>query len=184
MRSQMQRAVRIAVSADDGSGLDSVVSPHFGRCPHFIIVDLGGSEVQQVTAVDNPYRGHHQPGQVPRFIREQGADVMLTGGMGMRAISLFQQFGIEAVTGAFGTVRRSLEQYLGGALEGAQPCRESVEHAHDHEGISPRTATSEVSLAGGEYEEDEVGRLREEVAMMQEQLDKAMARLKALSGDA
>ena len=184
MPSQTERAVRIAVSADDGSGLDSVVSPHFGRCPYFIIVDLDGSEVRQVTAADNPYRGHHQPGQVPRFIREQGADVMLTGGMGMRAISLFQQFGIEAVTGAFGTVRRSLEQYLGGALEGAQPCRESVGHAHEREGITPQMATPDVGVTGVEYEEDEVGRLREEVDMIQEQLEKATARLRALSGDA
>ena len=184
MGSQMQRPIRIAVSADDGSGLDSVVSPHFGRCPYFIVIDLDGTEVQQVTAVDNPYRGHHQPGQVPRFIREQGADVMLTGGMGMRAISLFEHFGIEAVTGAFGTVRRSLEQYLGGALEGAQPCRESVGHAAEHEGIASHTVASDPGLEDVEYEEDEVGRLREEVDMMQEQLDKAMARLKALGGDA
>jgi hypothetical protein len=34
------------------------------------------------------------------------------------------------------------------------------------------------------YEEDEAGRLREEVEMLQEQLDEAMARLTSLSGDA
>jgi predicted Fe-Mo cluster-binding NifX family protein len=175
----MERAVRVAVSADDGSGLDSVVSPHFGRCPYFIVVDLEGCDVQQVTAVTNPYYSHHQPGQVPRFIRERGADVMLTGGMGRRAIALFEQYGIQAVTGAAGTVRRSLEQYLGGALQGAQPCRESMEHAHEHEHTTPQGESAEVV-----YEEDEAGRLREEVEMLQQQFDEAMARLKALSEDA
>jgi predicted Fe-Mo cluster-binding NifX family protein len=174
-----ERSLRVAVSADDGSGLDSVVSPHFGRCPYFIVVDLEGCEVQQVTAVSNPYHSHHQPGQVPRFIREQGADVMLTGGMGRRAIALFEQYDIQAVTGAAGTVRRSLEQYLGGALQGAQPCRESVEHALEHEDIGPSSVGAEAT-----YEEDEVGRLREEVEMLQQQLDEAMERLKGLSGDA
>lgn len=169
----MRHEVRVAVSADDQNGLDSVVSPHFGRCPYFILVDLYGSEVQQVTAVENPYYGRHQPGQVPRFIRQQGADVMLTGGMGRRAIGFFEEYGIQAVTEASGTVRRSLERYLGGELQGAEPCRESIEHAHGEE-----EATTDV-----EYEADEVGRLREEAEMLQQQLDEVADRLNKLSGN-
>jgi hypothetical protein len=34
------------------------------------------------------------------------------------------------------------------------------------------------------YEEDEVGRLREEVEVLQRQLDEAMSRLEVLRGDA
>jgi predicted Fe-Mo cluster-binding NifX family protein len=157
--------MRVAISADDSSGLDSVVSPHFGRCPYYILVDLDGHQVQQVSAVENPYYGHHQPGQVPSFIERQGANVMLAGGMGRRAIALFQQGGIEPVTGATGTVRHALEQYLGGALRGAAPCRESVVHDHQE------------SAGASEYEEDDMGRLREEIEMLQQQLDEAMKRL-------
>jgi predicted Fe-Mo cluster-binding NifX family protein len=165
----MQRAMRIAVSADDSSGLDSVVSPHFGRCPYYILVDLEGQEVRQVNAVANPYYGQHAPGQVPGFIESQGAHVMLTGGMGRRAIAFFEQYGIEAVTGAAGTVRHALEQYLGGALQGAKPCRESLEHR------------DEEIPAEGEYERDEVGRLQEEAQMLQQQLDEVMERLDKLT---
>jgi len=163
--------VRIAVSADNNNGLDSVVSPHFGRCPHYILVDVESQEVKGINSVDNPYHGQHSPGQVPGFIHSHGADVMLTGGMGRRAIGFFQQYGIEAVTGASGTVRHALQQYLGGTLRGAAPCRESIEHGHD-----------EVPAAS-EYEEDEVGRLREEAEMLQQQLAEVMARLNRL-GDA
>ena len=123
--------MRIAVSADDKNGLDSVVSPHFGRCPHFVLVDLDDHDVTEVQVVDNPYYGHHQPGQVPGFIHSQNANVMLSGGMGRRAIDFFQQYGIEAATGADGTVQTALESYLGGELSGAAPCKESVEH-HEH----------------------------------------------------
>jgi predicted Fe-Mo cluster-binding NifX family protein len=171
--------MRVAISADDSSGLDSVVSPHFGRCPYYVLVDLDGREVSQVSAVENPFYARHQPGQVPGFIDSQGADVMIAGGMGRRAIGLFSQYGIEAVTGASGTVRRSLEQYLGGALQGAQPCRESLEHAHEHGRITPHAGVADLV-----YEEDEVGRLREEVEVLQRQLDEAMSRLEVLSGDA
>jgi len=127
--------MRVAISADNNNGLDSVVSPHFGRCPYYVLVDLDGQEVQQVGAVENPYYSQHVPGAVPDFIRSQGAHVMLTGGMGGRAIGFFQEYGIEAVTGASGTVRYALEQYLGGKLQSAAPCHESGAHAcgHEHE---------------------------------------------------
>jgi predicted Fe-Mo cluster-binding NifX family protein len=161
--------MRIAISADDNRGLDSVISPHFGRCPYYVLVDIDDRQVQQVSTVENPYYGHHQPGQVPGFIERQGADVMLAGGMGRRAIALFQRSGIEAVTGATGSVRHALEQYLGGALQGAAPCSESLAHGHDE-------AASE-----NEYEEDDAGRLREEVKMLQQQLDRAMERLDRLA---
>lgn len=170
----MENLMRVAVSADDENGLDSIVSPHFGRCPYYILVDLDGCEVEHVAAVENPYYNRHQPGQVPQFIRDQAVDVMLTGGMGRRAIGFFEQYGIEAVTGAAGTVGRSLEQYLGGALQTAEPCRESIEHAHEDE--------TDVAQQG--YEQDEVGRLREEAEMLQRQLDEAMSRLNDIRADA
>ena len=157
--------MRIAVSADSKQGIDSVVSPHFGRCPHFVLVDLDGDNVGEVREVDNPYYGNHQPGQVPGFIESLGANVMLTGGMGGRAIMFFEQYGIEGVTGAYGTVRQSVERYLGGQLKGAAPCAESQEHGH---GDLP---------AEGEYEKDELGRLREEAEALRRQLDEAERRL-------
>ena len=161
--------MRIAISADDGNGLDSVVSPHFGRCPYFVLVDVEGREVKAVEAITNPYYGHHQPGQVPGFIHDHKADVMLTGGMGGRAIAFFQQLGIQAATGAAGTVRHTLEQYLGGGLREAAPCRESVEHGHGD------------ALAEDEYEQDEAGRLREETEMLQQQLAEVTERLDKLA---
>ena len=121
---------RIAVSASEENGLDSVVSPHFGRCPYFVLVDLEEGEVKATRDVPNPYYSQHQPGQVPGFIHSQQVDVMLTGGMGGRAITFFQQYGIQTATGASGTVRQALDQYVEHRLEEAEPCHESVEHGH------------------------------------------------------
>ena len=160
--------MRIAVSADNKQGLDSVVSPHFGRCPHYILVDVDGNDVTGIQEVDSPFYGHHQPGQVPGFIHSLGADVMLAGGMGGRAIMFFQQYGIEGVTGAYGTVRQSVERYLGGQLKGAAPCKESQEHGHG--------APDE-----GEYEKDELGRLREEAEALRQQLDQVADQLDRLN---
>jgi predicted Fe-Mo cluster-binding NifX family protein len=162
--------MRIAVSADSRQGLDSVVSPHFGRCPHYVLVDVEGHDVTDIQEIDSPFCGHHQPGQVPGFIHSLGADVMLAGGMGGRAIMFFEQYGIEGVTGAYGTVRQSVERYLGGRLKGAAPCKESEEHGHGDVVSAP-------DLAEGEYERDELGRLREEAEALRRQLDEVAGRL-------
>jgi len=166
--------MRIAVSADNKNGLDSVISPHFGRCPHFVLVDLDDHDVKDVREVDNPYYAHHQPGQVPALINSLGANVMLTGGMGGRAIMFFDQFGIEGVTGAYGTVRQSVERYLGGQLKGAAPCKESEDHGHGD-------SDSLQDPAGGEYEKDELGRLKEEADMLRQQLDEVEGKLHHMS---
>jgi predicted Fe-Mo cluster-binding NifX family protein len=123
--------MRIAISTETNDGLESRVAHHFGRCPFFAIVDVDSKEVTCIEVIDNPFYGNHQPGQVPGFINQQKADVMLAGGMGRRAIDFFQQMGIKAATGVSGTVQNALESYLGGELKGAAPCKESEEH-HGH----------------------------------------------------
>jgi len=125
--------MRIAISVETKDGLDSIVAHHFGRCPLFALIDVEEKDVAAVELIDNPFFSGHQPGQVPEFIKEMGADVMLSGGMGGRAIQFFQQFDIKIATGVDGTVYQALEMYLGGELTGSAPCKDSVEHGHGHE---------------------------------------------------
>jgi predicted Fe-Mo cluster-binding NifX family protein len=112
----------VAVSVDGDQGLDAPVAMHFGRCPFFVVADLQGGQVVSSRTVTNPYYPAHEPGQVPSFIASLEANVMLSGGMGGRAAQLFAEAGIEAVTGAAGTVRDALQAYLAGEISGATPC--------------------------------------------------------------
>ena len=121
----------IAISTLDNNGLSSAVSEHFGRCAYFTLAEVEDNVVKSVTAVDNPYAHQHGPGQIPAFIREQGANVMLVGGMGRRAVGFFEQYGIDVATGATGTVQQAIQAYLEGKLRGASPCAESQRH-HGH----------------------------------------------------
>lgn len=123
--------MRIAISLQTNNGLDSMVAQHFGRCPYFGLVDVEDNQLQAIEIINNPYFAGHQMGEVPQFIFDQKAKVMLSGGMGMRAIQLFAVMGIQAATGADGTLLSALEMYLGGELGGAEPCRDSVEHTHE-----------------------------------------------------
>lgn len=124
--------MRIAITAETNDGLDSQVAQHFGHAPYFVLVDIDNGAAGKTQVIANPFAENHQPGQIPEFIGQQQADVMLSGGMGGRAIEFFAQAGIKTATGASGTVRQSLERYLGGSLTAAAPCDESVAHGHGH----------------------------------------------------
>ena len=119
---------KIALACEDNQGLDGQISQHFGRCPYYLLVDVEGDEIKKKDIVNNPYYENHVPGVVPQFISEQGANVMIAGGMGPRAIDLFSNLGIGVVTGAVGNTGNVLQAYLKGEISGVEPCK------HDHPG--------------------------------------------------
>jgi predicted Fe-Mo cluster-binding NifX family protein len=116
-----------AVSAETDAGLDAPVNGHFGSSPFFTLVEVTDGQVGAAQAIANPHYPQHEPGAIPAFIRSQGVDVMLTGGMGARAAALLQHYSILAVTGATGTVRQAVQAFLQGRIASAAPCEE---HGH------------------------------------------------------
>jgi predicted Fe-Mo cluster-binding NifX family protein len=122
--------MKIAITAENNNGLESNVAQHFGHAPYFIFVEVENGEITSTNGIANPYAEAHQPGEIPNYIHSQNANVILSGGMGGRAIQFFEQLNVKAATGASGTVREALEKYLGGSLKAAAPCDESVAHGH------------------------------------------------------
>ena len=116
----------IAVASEDSSGLDGEVSAHFGRCPFYVLIHTKGDTVVRSQVAANPHFGEHRPGMMPRFIHGLGANVIIAGGMGPRAIDMFHGFGMDVATGAVGSVEEVLGAYLRGEHHGVAPC------AHDH----------------------------------------------------
>jgi len=86
-------------------------------------VDIEDNEIKKSDIVSNPYYQNHVPGMVPNFINEQGANVMIAGGMGPRAIDMFTSIGIGVVTGAVGNTGNVLQAYLRGEISGVEPCK-------------------------------------------------------------
>lgn len=156
--------MKIALATDDNKGLEAVLSHHFGRCPYYILVDIDGKEIKDVKSVKNPfYESHGQPGEVPDFINSLGAEVIISGGMGPKAIGFFQQLEIQALTGASGIVGDVIKAYINGQIEGAAPCSN-----HD---------SSHYIEA---HEHDESTRLKEEMVALRRDLAKAQKTLKRL----
>lgn len=132
--------MKIAISTDNGH-----VSAHFGRAPEFTFVTIEDNEVVDKEVLSNP---GHSVGSIPKFVNEQGASVMIAGGMGRRAVGFFDKFGIDTVVGVQGPIDEVIDKVLNGTLEGGESlCKpgagkkegygvekitEEEEHGHHH----------------------------------------------------
>lgn len=94
---------------------------HFGHCDQFALVSVEG---QSITGTEMLTPPPHEPGVLPVWLHEQGANVIISGGMGQRAQGLFVQRGIQVVVGAPSEVPEDVvEAYLAGTLKsGANAC--------------------------------------------------------------
>jgi predicted Fe-Mo cluster-binding NifX family protein len=104
--------VRIAIPLAEGK-----LSPHFGHCGHFALIDVdpGAKVILSREDVEAP---PHQPGLLPAWLAEKGAHVIIAGGMGQRARHGFSQHGITVVVGASAREPEGLvSDYLAGTLE-------------------------------------------------------------------
>jgi len=72
---------------------------HFGHCTRFALLDVD-AEGKRVVGVQMVTPPPHALGVLPEWLKQQGADVVIAGGMGGRAQALFTAAGIEVVTGA------------------------------------------------------------------------------------
>jgi len=104
--------MRLAIATENGA-----VAAHFGRCPLYTLVDIeDGHEVSRQT-LENP---GHEPGRIPAFLHEHGANVIVAGGMGRRAQELFDTMGIKQIVGTQGGVDTVVTGCIDGTLEGGE----------------------------------------------------------------
>jgi len=83
---------KIAIPMENG-----VLCAHFGHCQQFAIVDVVDGVITDVKEITPP---EHVPGLYPRWVAEFGVTDVIGGGMGQKAIDLFNQQNINAFVGA------------------------------------------------------------------------------------
>jgi predicted Fe-Mo cluster-binding NifX family protein len=94
---------RIAIAAD-GSG----VSSHFGHCEKFEIYHIRNNQIVHHECIISP---GHEPGKLPRLLASCGVTHVLAGGMGMKAVQIFEEQGIGVVLGVQGPVEQIAENF-------------------------------------------------------------------------
>lgn len=115
--------MKIAVAA-----MGDQVADHFGHCENFLFFDTAEGKITGVNSVPNP---GHRPGFLPNFLAENGAQVIISGGMGGGAVDIFNERGVEVITGAQGAARTVVETYLRGELNSTGSVCHKHEHAHE-----------------------------------------------------
>jgi predicted Fe-Mo cluster-binding NifX family protein len=83
---------RIAIPLENG-----ILCSHFGHCEQFAIIDTENNNVSAEELVTPP---PHEPGLLPAWLAERAVTDVIAGGMGQRAINLFNQQNINVFVGA------------------------------------------------------------------------------------
>ena len=82
----------IAIPLENG-----ILCSHFGHCQQFAIINTENNSISGETFVTPP---PHEPGLLPAWLAEKGVTDVIAGGMGQRAIDLFNQQKINVFVGA------------------------------------------------------------------------------------
>jgi predicted Fe-Mo cluster-binding NifX family protein len=109
------------------------LSLHFGHCDEFALIDVD-LEKKEVLATELLPSPEHQPGLLPVWLQEQGAMLVIAGGMGMKAQNIFAQHGIRVITGAPSEGPETIvKAFLEDSLQtGANVCDHGADHDCGH----------------------------------------------------
>jgi predicted Fe-Mo cluster-binding NifX family protein len=95
----------------------NTVCMHFGHCEKFALIDVD-PDAKKIIKTEMAVPPPHEPGVLPRWLHERGANVIIAGGMGARAQALFAENNIKVIYGASTEEPQKLVQdYLQGKLK-------------------------------------------------------------------
>jgi Mrp family chromosome partitioning ATPase/predicted Fe-Mo cluster-binding NifX family protein len=104
--------MRIAIPLAEGQ-----LCQHFGHCEEFAIMDVNSQE-NCVSGIYREAAPTHAPGVLPQWLAQRNVTVVIAGGMGSRAQTLFAENGIKVVIGATaGGPEEVANAYLNGTLQ-------------------------------------------------------------------
>jgi len=109
---------------------NNTLSEHFGHCEEFAIYELS----EDSTAILSETRQTpppHEPGVFPAWLKSLGVNHIVAGGMGRRALDLFEENGITVVAGETGLAPDSIIKALQANSLGTD--KPSCNHKHGDE---------------------------------------------------
>jgi ATP-binding protein involved in chromosome partitioning len=120
---------RIAVPLAGGQ-----FSSHFGGADTFALYAIE-EETRVIISKEEAIPPPHERGVFPMWLRSQGATTILAGGMGPRAVKMFQAYGIAVVMGIEEPTHPDelVRAYLSGTLRASgKGCGgDGLHHCHD-----------------------------------------------------
>jgi len=119
--------MKICVPTMGEGGMQEAICQHFGRAPTFTIVDLDNGDIKVLPNVSEHMGGTGLPTEI---MFAEGVKVMIVGGLGPKAVSAFNQAGVEVFVGAAGTVKDAIDAWRAKILTRADLDNACSEHKH------------------------------------------------------
>jgi predicted Fe-Mo cluster-binding NifX family protein len=114
--------MKIAVASNGPGGLEDTVSPVFGRCPAFTIVEVQGNDIVRTVVMENP--AMNVPGgagiQIANTLIREGVNVVIAGNFGPNATPIFVAEGIELIPLQNISVRDAVMKYVNKEITAVQ----------------------------------------------------------------
>ncbi|NCO88303.1 hypothetical protein AUK04_04150 [Candidatus Roizmanbacteria bacterium CG2_30_33_16] len=109
--------MKIAISSA-GKNLESKVTEVFGRCPYFLVVEIDNKKIKGIEVVENTSIDQSVGAGISaaKIIAEKGADVVITGEVGPKALDVLKQFNIQVYNG-FGSIKEVIQKFIDGGLK-------------------------------------------------------------------
>ena len=108
----------VAIPSTHPGGLESALGAHFGHCDLYTLVKITDGKVQEIVTLPNV--PHEQGGCMApvKHLAQNGVQVLIAGGMGMRPLMGFNQVGIDVLHGGTAqTVGEAVAALLNGRLQ-------------------------------------------------------------------
>jgi len=107
--------IRIAIPLAEGR-----LSMHFGHCETFALIDVDLT-TKKIIGRQDLVPPPHEPGVIPKWVAEQGAGLILAGGMGQRAQDIFMANNVHVMVGMPSeTPEKLVGDYLVGTLKAGE----------------------------------------------------------------
>ena len=118
--------MRIAIPLDNGC-----LNGHFGGSREFAIVEVD-PDTRATLRKETLAAPEHQPGVFPRWLGGLGVEIVIVGGIGQRAITIFAEHGIQVRAGIPGAPVDALVAALldGRLVQSPEGCAHHERHGH------------------------------------------------------
>ena len=106
---------KVAVASQRKGGLDDLVSPTFGRCPVFTIIEVEDNRILRVDVVENIHSSESRGAGIAtaQMLNEFGVNVVIAGRFGPNAYNTLNYLGISAFTvPSTSTVKEAVEKLI------------------------------------------------------------------------
>ncbi len=119
--------MKICIPIAENEGLKATVNAHFGSAPYFLIYDNEKGAFEVINNSDSQHM--HGMCHPLKVLDNKGIDVVVCGGMGVRAVQKLNESGIKAYKASTETAEEIINRFNKGKLKEISVDNACIDHS-------------------------------------------------------